>query len=123
MTQFRQEDTTQDWGQKGFRMLLALACLFVVLAGMKAAAGILVPIACAFFLAVLSYPFLLWLTRHRVPHPIAMGATVAVPGTEGGYEPFWSPDNRFLGFFQNGKLKKISVNGGPTISIADCEQC
>ena len=78
MTQFQQDDTSQDWGQKGFRMLLAAACLFIVLAGMKAAAGILVPIACAFFLAVLSYPLLLWLTRHRVPHPIAMGATVAI---------------------------------------------
>lgn len=78
MTQFQQNDTSQDWGQKGFRMLLALACLFVVLAGMKAAAGILVPVACAFFLAVLSYPILLWLTRHRVPHSIAMGVTVAL---------------------------------------------
>ncbi len=31
MTQF-QEDTPQDWGQKSFRMLFAVACLFIVLA-------------------------------------------------------------------------------------------
>lgn len=77
MTQFTQDESTQDWSQKGFRMLLASACLIVVLAGMKAAAGIFVPVACAFFLAVLSYPLLHWLTRHRVPHPLAMGITVA----------------------------------------------
>ncbi len=35
-----------------------------------------------------------------------------LPGTEGGYCPFWSPDSRFLGFFADGKLKKIDVTGG-----------
>ena len=27
--------------------------------------------------------------------------------------PFWSPDSRFIGFFADGKLKKIDVSGGP----------
>jgi predicted PurR-regulated permease PerM len=59
-------------------MLLALACLVIVLAGMKAAAGILVPMAFSFFLAVLSYPLMRWLMRRRVPHMIAMGLTVTL---------------------------------------------
>jgi Tol biopolymer transport system component len=33
-------------------------------------------------------------------------------GTEGASFPFWSPDNRFLAFFANGKLLKIEVSGG-----------
>src|ERR1041385_3234835 len=37
-----------------------------------------------------------------------------LPGTDGGYLPFWSPDNRYIGFFADGKLKKIDVNGGST---------
>jgi eukaryotic-like serine/threonine-protein kinase len=40
-------------------------------------------------------------------------------GTEGGYSPFWSPDSRFIGFFANGKLKKIDVAGGPAVSVCD----
>jgi serine/threonine protein kinase len=36
-----------------------------------------------------------------------------LPGTEGAERPFWSPDSRFLGFFTNGRLKKISISGGP----------
>lgn len=36
-----------------------------------------------------------------------------VPGTEGGRQPFWSPDGRFLAFFAFGSLKKVPVDGGP----------
>ncbi len=32
--------------------------------------------------------------------------------TDNAYFPFWSPDNRFLGFFAEGKLRKIEVAGG-----------
>jgi len=42
-----------------------------------------------------------------------------LPGTDGGYLPFWSPDNRYIGFFAEGKLKKIDVNGGSTQTICD----
>jgi eukaryotic-like serine/threonine-protein kinase len=41
-----------------------------------------------------------------------------LPGTEGAGNalwsaPFWSPDGRFIGFFADGKLKKIQLGGGP----------
>ncbi|MGE5278242.1 MAG: protein kinase domain-containing protein [Acidobacteriota bacterium] len=42
-----------------------------------------------------------------------------LPGTEGTTRPFWSPDGRFLGFFADGKLKKIEVTGGPAQKICD----
>jgi serine/threonine protein kinase len=38
-------------------------------------------------------------------------------GTEGATYPFWSPDNRFIGFFAGGKLKKIESSGGPPFTI------
>ncbi len=41
-------------------------------------------------------------------------------GTEGiTQRPFWSPDSRYLGFFAEGKLKKIAIGGGPPITICD----
>jgi Tol biopolymer transport system component len=51
----------------------------------------------------------------------ALNALVAQPlaGTEGTTRPFWSPDSRFLGFFAEGKLKKIEVSGGPAQKICD----
>jgi serine/threonine protein kinase len=43
----------------------------------------------------------------------------AIPGTEGASFPFWSPDGRQIGFFAGGRLKKISVDGGPPQTICD----
>ncbi|MCM2257765.1 MAG: protein kinase, partial [Vicinamibacteria bacterium] len=39
--------------------------------------------------------------------------------TEGGELPFWSPDGTRLGFFADGKLKKIDPRGGPAQDIAE----
>jgi len=43
----------------------------------------------------------------------------ALAATDGASSPFWSPDDRFLGFFAGGKLKKIEVSGGPPITLCD----
>jgi len=42
-----------------------------------------------------------------------------VPGTEGALAPFWSPDSRFVGFYADGKLKKIDTAGGPPVFLAN----
>jgi len=42
-----------------------------------------------------------------------------VSGTEGANSPFFSPDGQWLGFFASGKLKKVSVNGGAALTLAD----
>jgi len=44
---------------------------------------------------------------------------VPIPATEGGYHPFFSPDGRWVGFFADGKLKKIPLAGGPPQIIAE----
>jgi len=51
----------------------------------------------------------------------SLASLTATPlvGTEQGALPFWSPDNRFIGFFAAGKLKKIATSGGPPITICD----
>jgi len=42
-----------------------------------------------------------------------------LPGTEGAIFPFWSPDSRSLGFFADGKVKTIDLNGGAAQIVAD----
>ena len=39
-------------------------------------------------------------------------SVVSLAGTEGGTDPFWSPDGRFLGFFADRSLKVVSASGG-----------
>jgi serine/threonine protein kinase len=42
-----------------------------------------------------------------------------LPGTEGAGFPFWSPDSRFVGFFAQGKLKRVEASGGPAQILCD----
>lgn len=53
----------------------------------------------------------------------AMAAPTAEPisgteGTESTAGPFWSPDSRALGFFAEGKLKRIAIEGGTAQVLA-----
>ena len=43
-------------------------------------------------------------------------------GTEGASQLFWSPDNQFLAFFAQGKLKKIAASGGPPQDLCNVTQ-
>jgi Tol biopolymer transport system component len=43
----------------------------------------------------------------------------ALSGTEGAGDPFFSPDGQSIGFFADGKLKKISVQGGAAVELCD----
>jgi len=52
--------------------LLVVASLVVTIAGMKMAAELLVPFLLAIFIAIICAPPLFWLTRHRVPTPLAV---------------------------------------------------
>jgi eukaryotic-like serine/threonine-protein kinase len=45
--------------------------------------------------------------------------TRILPGTEGAFDPFWSPDSRSIAFFANGRLKRIDLTGGPALTIGD----
>jgi Tol biopolymer transport system component len=39
-------------------------------------------------------------------------------GTDGAIYPFWSPDGKSLGFFADGKLKRVEVTGGEPLVLA-----
>jgi serine/threonine protein kinase len=51
--------------------------------------------------------------------PLAGLEAKPIPGTEGAIQPFFSPDGQWLGFFADGKLKKIPASGGASISLGD----
>lgn len=62
----------------GAQFLFILACLVVVVYGLKFAAPILLPSALALFLAVLSLPVMIFLQHRKVPAALAIGITVLV---------------------------------------------
>ena len=41
----------------------------------------------------------------------------AILGTEGASGPFFSPDGQWLGFYADGALKKVPLNGGPVLEL------
>ncbi len=51
--------------------------------------------------------------------PMAGMEAQALSGTEGATHPFWSPDGRWIGFFADGKLKKIPSTGGAPQVLTD----
>jgi len=42
-------------------------------------------------------------------------------GTEGARLPFWSGDGKSIGFFADGKLKRVDAGGGPVRTLADVD--
>ena len=42
-----------------------------------------------------------------------------LPGTDGARLPFFSPDGQWIGFFADGKLKKVMLAGGTPATLAD----
>ena len=40
-------------------------------------------------------------------------------GTENGRDPFFSPDGKWIGFFADRKMKKVSVEGGAPVVLCD----
>jgi eukaryotic-like serine/threonine-protein kinase len=44
--------------------------------------------------------------------------TRALAGTEGAWQPFFSPDGRHVGFFAGNELRRVSIAGGPVVTLA-----
>jgi serine/threonine-protein kinase len=42
----------------------------------------------------------------------------ALPGTEGAFQPFFSPDGEWVAFFADGQLKRISLDGGQLVPVS-----
>jgi hypothetical protein len=57
--------------------------------------------------------------NHLWLHSLDSLTTQALVAADNAYNPFWSPDSRFVGFFSGGKLKKIDISGGLAETICD----
>ena len=51
--------------------------------------------------------------------PLDQFESVPLAGTEDAANPFFSPDGHWIGFFAQGKLKKVAIDGGAPITLAD----
>lgn len=47
------------------------------------------------------------------------GSEQSLPGTDGALFPFWSPTSRSIGFFADGALKRIDIDGGLPRMLAE----
>ncbi len=47
---------------------------------------------------------------------------VALSGTEGARNPFFNPQGDWIGFFADGKLKKVAVTGGAIVTLCDAPE-
>ena len=63
------------------------------------------------FTAVTEGKLRLWIRR------LDAAAAQMVPGVEGAFYPFWSPDSRWIAYFTPNRLMKIAVAGGPPQAI------
>ncbi len=58
-------------------------------------------------------------TSQLYVRPIDEFEATPLPGTEGALGPFFSPDGQWVGFSAGGKLKKVSLTGGPPFTLCD----
>ena len=65
------------------------------------------------FVAMVDGKSLLWV------RPMGSLTGQPLPGTEGASGPFWSPEGQSIGFFAQGKLKKIALSGESPVILAD----
>ena len=81
----------------GARVLIAAASLVVVIAGLKFAASVILPFLISLFLAMITLPLLNWLTRKKIPRPLAVIVTmiVALAVLSGIFVPIAGSLNRF----------------------------
>ena len=54
---------------------------------------------------------------HLYLRPFDKGDAIEVKGTEGAGSPFFSPDGAWIGFWADGKIKKVRADGGPIMDV------
>jgi len=57
--------------------------------------------------------------QHLWVRPLGSYTAQKLDRTEGAWAPFWSPDSQSIGYFADGKLKRIPVSGGSPLTICD----
>jgi len=54
--------------------------------------------------------------------PLDRDSAVILPGTEGAYHPFFSPDGRWIAYFAGAELRKVQVSGGSPITLTTIDR-
>ena len=54
--------------------------------------------------------------------PLDRDTASVLPGTEGAYHPFFSPDGDWIGFFVGNELRKIPVAGGSPVTLTTVDR-
>jgi len=57
--------------------------------------------------------------RRLYARPLDRLESRPLPGTEGAWQPFFSPDGRWVGFFADRFLKKVALAGGGPLALAE----
>jgi serine/threonine-protein kinase len=57
--------------------------------------------------------------RHLAVRPLDGLEATLLEGTEGAWQPTFSPDGKEIAFFADRKLKKVPAGGGPVIALAE----
>ncbi len=70
--------TSETEARRPLRIIVALASVVVIIAGMQAATTLLIPFLLAVFIAVITAPSMTWMQRKGVPTGLAMGVVVFV---------------------------------------------
>jgi Tol biopolymer transport system component len=70
------------------------------------------------FIAYYEGRSLIWV---RSLDSLSAQALAGTEGAQGVSSLFWSPDSRFIGFFAEGKLKKIDASGGASQTLCDAQ--
>ena len=65
------------------------------------------------FVAVSNGSSKLWI------RPLDSSTVHELPGTDNAQYPFWSPDSKSIGFFANGKLRRLDLAGGSPVALAE----
>jgi len=57
--------------------------------------------------------------QHLATRLLDRSQITLLSGAEDAEDPFFSPDGQWIGFFAEGKMKKVSVRGGAVITLCD----
>lgn len=58
-------------------------------------------------------------TTQLATRRLDQATSVVLAGTDGASDPFFSPDGQWIGFFADGRMKKVSVQGGEPLTLCD----
>jgi hypothetical protein len=54
--------------------------------------------------------------------PLDSDSAIVLPGTEGAYDPFYSPDGAWIGFFSGNLLRKVPATGGTPVTLVEVDR-